>query len=159
MTTTTTTRARTSHSAGPAQVSTTVVAVLLVAFGIVGFIPGITTGVSQLTFGGPYSGAYIFDVFQTSVLQNVIHIIMGLAGLGAARGRLTSTLYLAGTGSLFGVFWLYGLMFGNSTYPGNIFPFNLADFSLNIAMAFALIILAAATSQLALIGSKYEANN
>ncbi len=159
MTTATTTRVRPATAKGPAQIAATVVAIFLIVVGVVGFIPGITTSLGKITFAGPYSGAFILNVFQTSVLQNVVHIVLGLAGFGAIGRRANATKYIAGMSFLFGVLWLYGLLFGNSDFGGNIFPFNPADFSFNIGLSVALGITALATSQLALFGSDWEADD
>jgi Domain of unknown function (DUF4383) len=155
MSTTTITQPRTSPVTQPAQGAVVVVGVFLIVFGIIGFIPGITTGVDKITFAGPFSGAFIFNIFQTSVLQNAVHILLGLAAFGAARKRASSTLYLLGMSTVFFALWMYGLLF-NGSFPGNIFPFNYPDYSFNIGMAFGLLITAAATSSLALKGSKYD---
>ncbi|MCU1526533.1 MAG: hypothetical protein JWP75_296 [Frondihabitans sp.] len=155
MSTTTTTRTQTGPVTQPAQGAVVVVGVFLIVIGIIGFIPGITTGVDKITFGGPFSGALVFNIFQTSVLQNAVHILLGLAAFGAARKRASSTLYLLGMSTLFFGFWLYGLLF-NGSFAGNIFPFNYPDYAFNVSMGFALMILAAATSSLALKGTKYD---
>jgi hypothetical protein len=156
MTTTTTTRTiTTGRVTQPAQGAAVVVGVFLIVIGIIGFIPGITTNLGELTFAGPASGALVFNIFATSVLQNAVHILLGLAAFGAARGRASSTLYLLSMSMLFFAFWMYGLLF-NGSFPGNIFPFNYPDYAFNVSMGFALMILAAATSSLALKGSKYD---
>lgn len=155
----TATRARSVTARGPAQIAALVVAILLIVKGVIGFMPGVTTGMGDITFAGPFSGAFLFNVFQTSVLQNVVHIVFGLAGLGAIGRRKNATLYMAGMSFLFAVLWLYGLLFGNSDFGGNIFPFNPADFSFNIGFSIAVGITALATSQLALFGSDYEVDD
>ena len=98
----------------------------------------------------------IFGLFQTAVLRNALYLLIGLAGLGAAGKRLNSTLYIAGAGMLMLTLWLYGILFGNSDFGGNIFPSNLNDFALDFCVGLALLILALSTSQLALFGSDYE---
>jgi uncharacterized membrane protein YiaA len=153
------TRVRKATAKGPAQIAAAVVAVFLIVIGIIGFIPGIVPHLDQITFAGPYSGAFVFNVFQTSILQNIVHIVFGLAGLGAIGRRKNATLYMAGMSFLFVCLWLYGLLFGNSDFGGNIFPFNPADFSFNIGFAVAVGITALATSQLALFGSDYEVDD
>ncbi|RKR75759.1 DUF4383 domain-containing protein [Frondihabitans australicus] len=158
MTSATATRVRPTAK-GPAQIAAIVVSVFLIVIGIIGFIPGIVPHLDQITFAGPYSGAFVFNVFQTSVLQNIVHIVFGLAGFGAVGKRANATKYIAGMSFLFGCLWMYGLLFGNSTFGGNIFPFNPADFSFNIGLSIALGITALATSQLALFGSDWESDD
>ena len=152
MTTTasTTPRARSGHGRKPSQGAALVVSFLLIGGGILGFIPGIVPHLGGITFAGPYSTAFVFGVFQTNVLMNVVYILFGLAGLGAAARGLTATLYILGMSSFFFVLFLYALLFGNSAYPGNIFAMNINDFGFLIGFAAALAIVALATSPLAL---------
>ncbi|BDZ48745.1 membrane protein [Frondihabitans sucicola] len=149
-------KVRYGYAKGPAQVAALVVALLLLLTGILGFIPGVTTHLGDITFAGPYSGAHIFNIFQTSVLRNAVWILFGLIGLGAPRVRLGATLYMAGMAGLFMTLWLYDILFGNSDFGGNIFSSNLADFSLDFCYGLAFGITALATSQIALMGSDYE---
>lgn len=157
--TATASRARKANAKGPAQYAALVVAIFLIVIGIIGFIPGIVPHLDQITFAGPYSGAFVFNIFQTSILQNIVHIVFGLAGLGAIGRRKNATLYMAGMSFMFIVLWLYGLLFGNSDFGGNIFPFNPADFSFNIGLSVAIGLTALSTSQLALFGSDYEVDD
>lgn len=156
MTTTTTSKIRYGYAAGPAQVAALGVAILFILLGIAGFIPGITTNLGSIRFAGPDSDAMIFGLFQTAVLRNALYLLIGLAGLGAAGKRLNSTLYIAGAGMLMLTLWLYGILFGNSDFGGNIFPSNLNDYALDFCVGLGLLILALSTSQLALFGSDYE---
>lgn len=149
-------KVRYGYAKGPAQIAALVVAILLIVTGVLGFIPGVTTHLGDITFAGPYSGAHIFDVFQTSVLRNSVWILMGLIGLTAPKFRLVSTLYIAGMAGFFMTLWLYDVLFGNSDFGGNIFSSNLADFSLDFCYGLAFGITALATSQIALMGSDYE---
>jgi flagellar biosynthesis protein FliQ len=149
-------KVRYGYAKGPAQVAALVVALLLVVIGVLGFIPGITTGLGSITFAGPWSGAHIFDIFQTSVLRNVVWIFFGLAGLAAPKVRLGSTLYITAMAGLSFTLWFYGLLFGERGFPGNIFSSNLSDFGLDFSLGLAFAITALATSQLALMGSDYE---
>lgn len=149
-------KVRYGYAKGPAQVAALVVALLLLVLGILGFIPGVTRHLGDIAFGGPHSGAMILGVFQTSVLRNCVWILLGLIGLGAPRARAGATMYIAGMAFIMMVIWLYGVLFGNSDFGGNIFPSNLPDFSLDFCLGLAFGITALATSQLALMGSDYE---
>ncbi|ROQ37148.1 uncharacterized protein DUF4383 [Frondihabitans sp. PhB188] len=156
MTTVTAPRIRYGYAAGPAQVCALVVGLLLLVLGILGFIPGVTTDLGTITFASPDSHAMIFGLFQTTVLRNVLFIIVGLAGLGAPRSRAGATLYIVGAGGFLMTLWLYNLLFGNSDFGGNIFSANLNDFALDFCLGLAILIAALATSQFALFGSDYE---
>ncbi|GAA4668571.1 DUF4383 domain-containing protein [Frondihabitans cladoniiphilus] len=158
MSTTTTRPAQTFTrlKTGPAQGAATVVGILMVVFGILGFIPGVTQHLGEIHFIGPSSTSFIFNIFQNSIFSNIVWIVFGLIGLGAARApfSLAATGYLLGFGMVFLVIWLYGLAFMD--WGGNFFPFNLADQSLNVGLGFALLLTGAATSQLAMKGSRYD---
>lgn len=149
-------KVRYGYAKGPAQVAALVVALIFLLLGILGFIPGVTQHLGDITFGGPYSGAMLFGVFQTSVLRNLVWILIGLAGLGAPRTRGGATKYIAGAAMFSFVLWLYGVLFGNSDFAGNIFPSNLADFALDFCLGLAFLLTAVGTSQIALMGSDYE---
>ncbi|HXD28954.1 MAG TPA: DUF4383 domain-containing protein, partial [Arthrobacter sp.] len=45
--------------------------------GVLGFIPGITTNVRELTFAGHQSGAMLLGLFQVSILHNIVHLLFG----------------------------------------------------------------------------------
>ena len=45
--------------------------------GILGFIPGITTGYDDLSFAGHHSEAELLGIFQVSVLHNLVHVAFG----------------------------------------------------------------------------------
>lgn len=149
-------KVRYGYAKGPAQVAALVVALFLLISGILGFIPGVTTHLGEITFAGPWSGAHIFNIFQTSVLRNCVWIFFGLIGLGAPRVRLGSTLYIVSVSGLSMTLWLYDLLFGQHGFPGNIFSSNLPDFSLDFCLGLAFGITALATSQIAMMGSDYE---
>jgi hypothetical protein len=149
-------KVRYGYAKGPAQVAALVVALLLLVIGILGFIPGVTTHLGEITFAGPWSGAHMFNIFQTSVLRNAVWIFFGLIGLAAPRVRLGATLYIVAVAGLSLTIWLYDLLFGQHGFPGNIFSSNYADFSLDFCLGLAFGITALATSQLALMGSDYE---
>ena len=149
-------KVRYGYAKGPAQVAALVVAILLIVIGVLGFIPGVTTHLGEITFAGPWSGAHIFNVFQTSVLRNAVWIFFGLVGLGAPTIRLGSTLYMVAMAGLSMTLWLYDLLFGQHGFPGNIFSSNIPDFALDFCLGAAFAITALATSQIALMGSDFE---
>ncbi|GAA4266107.1 DUF4383 domain-containing protein [Frondihabitans peucedani] len=149
-------KVRYGYAKGPAQIAALVVAILLLVTGILGFIPGVTTDLGDITFAGPYSGAHLLGVFQTSVLRNSVWILMGLIGLGAPVKRLGATLYMSGMAGFFFTLFLYDLLFGNSDFGGNIFSSNVPDFALDFCYGLAFAITALSTSQIALMGSDYE---
>lgn len=46
---------------------------------VLGFVPGITTSYSELSFAGHESEAKLLGLFQVSVLHNIVHGLFGLA--------------------------------------------------------------------------------
>ena len=80
------------------------------AVGIAGFIPGITTHYGSLRFAGHDSGAKLLDVFQVSVLHNIVHLLFGVAGLSLSRTRPGARAFLVGGGLVYLVLALYGFV-------------------------------------------------
>jgi hypothetical protein len=79
---------------------------------LVGFIPGITTNYDDLTmFDG--EGAKIFGIFGTNILENIVHLLYGVAGLAAASSWAVSKSYFILGGAVYLVVWLYGLLGGS----------------------------------------------
>src|SRR5690606_22546858 len=69
--------------------------------GVLGFIPGITTNVDDMTFAVNDSGAELLGIFQVSVLHNLVHLLLGIVGLWAARLWATARVYLLATGVVY----------------------------------------------------------
>ena len=53
--------------------------------GVLGFIPGITSQYSELRFIGPDSRAMFLDLFQVSMLLNIVQLVIGATGLSMSR--------------------------------------------------------------------------
>jgi hypothetical protein len=71
--------------------------VLLLALGLLGFVPGIVT-----------TGGYLFGVFLVSVLMNLIHIIAGLTGIESAMTPTAAQRYFRIIGVLFAIIAIFG---------------------------------------------------
>jgi Domain of unknown function (DUF4383) len=112
---------------------------VFIALGILGFVPLITS--SSIAFAGQGSGAKLIGVFQVSDLQNVIHILLGLAGVALARTTPGARQYLLGGGIAFLVLWALGIL-----NAGKWIPVNAADDWLHLAIGVALIGLGFATN-------------
>jgi hypothetical protein len=117
----------------------TVGAVFLVV-GILGFVPGITTNADDITFAGHESPAKLLDIFQVSVLHNLVHIAFGIAGLVLARQARTAAAYLIGGGVIYLVLWLYGLLVERNG-DANFVPVNEADDWLHFVLGLGMIAL------------------
>jgi hypothetical protein len=110
--------------------------------GILGFIPGITSDYSTMTFAGHNSEAKLIGLFQVSILHNIVHLLFGVIGLAMARRTESAISFLIGGGVVYLVLWLYGLVTANSS-SANFVPVNTADDWLHFVLAVAMIALGA----------------
>jgi Domain of unknown function (DUF4383) len=130
----------------PVRTAARVVGIVFLLVGVLGFIPGITTDYSSMTFAGHHSGAHLLGVFQVSVLHNIVHLLFGLAGLAMARTASAARLYLVGGGAIYLVLWLYGLLVGPDT-SANFVPVNTADDGLHLILGLGMIALGLLTTR------------
>ncbi len=135
-----TTRTGRSDSRSLAQLLATVVAATFVLVGILGFIPGITTHYSDMTFAGHHSMAKLLGIFMVSVLHNIVHLLFGLVGFAMARKFATARTYLIGGGVVYLVLWLYGLIIDQKG-SANFVPVNTADNWLHLVLGLGMIAL------------------
>jgi Domain of unknown function (DUF4383) len=83
--------------------------------GVLGFIPGITTNFGDLSFAGHHSDARLFGLFQVSILDNIVHLLFGIAGSAMARTAAQARTYLVFGGAIYLVLFLYGLIVGQES--------------------------------------------
>lgn len=93
-----------------------------------------------MTYAGHDSGAMLLGIFQVSILHNVVHLLLGAAGLLMARTDVQSKYYLIGGGILYLVIWLYGLFIDQAS-GANFIPVNTADNWLHAALGVAMVVL------------------
>jgi hypothetical protein len=122
------------------------VAVVFLLVGILGFIPGVTTHYSDMTFAGHHSDAKLLGLFQVSVLHNIVHLLFGVAGIAMARTASAARLYLIGGGAIYLVLWLYGLVVGQDS-TANFVPLNSADDWLHLVLGLGMIALGLLTTR------------
>ena len=115
------------------QSAALLVGIVFLAVGILGFVPGITTHYGDLSFAGHDSGAKLLGIFQTSILQNIIHLLFGLAGIAMARTWEGARTFLIGGGVIYLVLFVYGL-FAHGNTSANFVPVNSADNVLHVAL-------------------------
>jgi hypothetical protein len=127
------------------QTAALVVAAVFVLVGVLGFIPGITTDYSSMTFAGHHSEAKLLGVFQVSILHNVVHLLFGAAGFALARTVGGARAYLIGGGAIYLVLWLFGLLVGQDSAV-NFVPLNAADDWLHLLLGLGMIALGFFTS-------------
>ncbi len=113
-------------------------AAVFALIGVLGFVPGITTHYSEMTFAGHHSEAKLLGVFQISVLHNLVHLLFGLVGLVMARRLAGARVFLAGGGALYLVLWLYGFAIDRDTSV-NFVPVNDADNWLHLFLGFGML--------------------
>jgi 4-hydroxybenzoate polyprenyltransferase len=108
--------------------------------GVLGFIPGITSHYSDMSFAGHNSMAKLLGVFEVSVLHNIVHLLFGVAGLALAREARTAYPYLVGGGVIYLVLWLYGLIVDKNS-SANFVPVNTADNWLHLLLGLGMVAL------------------
>jgi hypothetical protein len=106
---------------------------------LLGFIPGITTDYDELTrFDG--EGAKIFGIFGANILENIVHLLYGIAGLVAASSWAASKTYFIWGGVIYLAVWLYGLLGGSEEdSSANILGLNSAADWLHFVLGVTMI--------------------
>jgi hypothetical protein len=119
------------------QIAATAVGAVFLLVGVLGFIPGITSG-SGIGFAGHHSEAFLLGLFQVSVLHNVVHLLFGVAGLALGRSVAAAKGYLVWGGAVYLVLFVYGLVFGGET-AANFVPLNAADNALHLLLGMGML--------------------
>jgi len=122
----------------PVQVVALLAAVAFLLVAVLGFVPGITSHYSALSFAGPHSDAKLLGLFQISVLHNLVHALFGLAGLAAARTVPAARGYLLGAGAIYLLLTVFGLLVGHDS-PANFVPLNAADNVLHLGLGLGML--------------------
>ena len=120
------------------RLAATAVAAVFLLVGILGFIPGITSNYSSMSFGGHMSDAKLLGIFQVSVLHNIVHLLFGVIGLALARGVPGAVNFLLGGGVVYLLLWIYGLIISKSS-NANFVPLNSADDWLHFVLGLGMI--------------------
>lgn len=125
----------------PGRIAAAAAGAVFLLVGVLGFVPGITTGHDGMTFAGHHSTAALFGVFAVSVLHNLVHLAFGVAGLALATTPGGARVFLVGGGVVYLVLWLYGLVVDHDS-AANVVPVNGADNWLHLFLGLALLALA-----------------
>jgi len=120
------------------RLAATVVGGTFLLVGVLGFVPGVTTGVGDLTFAGHESGAELLGVFHVSILHNIVHLLFGVVGLAMARSTSGATWYLVGGGVIYLVLAIYGAVIDHHS-GANFVPVNNADNWLHLGLGIGMI--------------------
>ena len=120
------------------QTAALVVGVVFLLVEILGFVPGITSHYSDMTFAGHNSMAKLLGIFMVSVLHNIVHLLFGIVGIAIARTAKAAKTYLIAGGVIYLVLWLYGLVIDKMS-SANFVPINTADNWLHFALGVGMI--------------------
>ncbi|WP_136611694.1 DUF4383 domain-containing protein [Sinomonas albida] len=121
----------------PVQLAAMVVGAVFLLVGILGFIPGITSG--GIGFAGLGSHAMLLGLFQVSVLHNIVHLLFGIAGIALGRTAGGAKGFLTWGGAIYLVLFVYGLVFGGDS-AGNFVPVNMADNILHLLLGVGMLV-------------------
>lgn len=135
--------ARSRPAAAPGalvQWAALLIGIAFLALGVLGMIPGPTTGYDAMSFAGHHSGAELFGLFQVSVLHNIVHLLFGLVGIAMSRAPGPARTFLIGGGAVYLVLWLYGLLVDRDT-DANFIPVNTPDNWLHFGLGVAMVVL------------------
>ena len=84
-----------------------------------------------------FAGTGTLIVFNLSVLHNVVHVVIGVAGLGAfAAGAAASRTFCQVAGAVLGLLAILGVIIAN---PFGILPLGGADVGLHLVSALVLL--------------------
>ncbi|MFG1684647.1 DUF4383 domain-containing protein [Nonomuraea sp. NPDC049269] len=128
------------------QVAALIVGVVFLLAGVLGFIPGITTGYRAMVFIGHHSGAMLLGIFQVSILHNIVHLIYGITGIVLSRTWSGARYFLIGGGAIYLLLWLYGL-FVDQASAANFVPVNTADNWLHFVLGLGMVVLGLALAR------------
>ena len=131
----------------PIQSAALLVGLVFLLVGILGFIPGITTNYDELKFAGHSSDAQLLGIFDTSILHNIIHLLLGVAGLALARTWEGARTYLLGGGVIYLAVFVYGVIWGHDEGRANFIPVNWADNILHVVLGGGMVLLGIALSR------------
>jgi hypothetical protein len=133
-------------SRAPVQLAAAGVGAVFLLVGVLGFIPGVTSGYASMELAGHQSDAMLLGIFEVSILHNVVHLLFGAAGVALARTWSGARSYLVGGGAVYVVLWLYGILIDKGT-AANFVPVNAADDWLHLVLGVGMIGLGMALSR------------
>jgi hypothetical protein len=120
------------------QLAAAAVAATFLLVAVLGFVPGITTNYSELSFAGHESEAQLLGLFQVSVLHNIVHGLFGVIGLALSRSIAGARSFLIGGGAVYLVLTAYGSLIDLDSAV-NFVPVNVADNFLHLGLGLAMI--------------------
>jgi hypothetical protein len=137
------------------QKAATVVGVVFLLVGVLGFVPGITSSYDSLSFASHHSDARLLGLFQVSVLHNLVHLLFGVAGLALARTVRGARGYLVVGGIVYLVLFLYGLLVPEDS-SANFVPLNAADDVLHLVLGLGMVALGVVLTRRSTSGTRAD---
>ena len=111
--------------------------IIFLGVGVLGFIPGITSDYGRLDVFDDV-GAKLLGIFGVNILENLVHLLYGVAGVAAARSWSLSQNYFLAGGAVYIVLWLYGLLIDEQS-GANFFGLNMAAHWLHLVLGLAMV--------------------
>jgi hypothetical protein len=114
----------------------------LVAYvlGVVYLVVGLVGFAVNSDFGDKNTNDKLLGLFEINALHNVVHILIGVALLAAARaGYRAARSMNTAVGAVYLVVGIIGLFIANDTSSANILSLNGADNALHVASALVLL--------------------
>ncbi|GAA2979996.1 DUF4383 domain-containing protein [Actinokineospora diospyrosa] len=124
----------------PVRAAAVLVASGFLLVGVLGFVPGVTSHLDELTFAGHHGGALLLGTFAVSVLHNLVHLAFGAAGLVMARRDGGAREFLVVGGLVYLALWAYGMLIDHDG-AANFIPINNADNWLHLGLGAAMVLL------------------
>ncbi|RVW10950.1 DUF4383 domain-containing protein [Prescottella agglutinans] len=125
------------------QLATIAVSVTILVIGVLGFVPGVTFGLGDITWAGPGSDAQLLGWTDVSVLHNAAHITTGILGLVLSRTLASAEMFLIGTGLVAILLGVYGLVIDADT-ASNFMPIDRTASWLHLVTGVTLVFLGVA---------------
>ena len=97
--------------------------IIFLLVGIAGFIPGITQDYDQLTTFDD-EGAKLLGIFGVNIIENIAHLLFGIAGLALASSWAGAKNYFVFGGAIYLALWLYGLIIPENDSAANFMGLN-----------------------------------
>ena len=114
----------------PAQTYALVIGASLTLAGIVGFF-------YSSSFGKPGHTDAVFGVLDVNGWHNLVHLLTGLLGLATARSYNAARRYAIGSGVVYALVAIWGLVIGGGESILGIVPINSEDNVLHLLIAIA----------------------
>ena len=112
--------------------------IIFLLVGVLGFIPGITSDYGRLDVFDDV-GAKLLGIFGVNILENIVHLLVGVLGVAAARSWAASKNYFIWVGVVYLALWLYGLIIDEHESAANFFGMNDASHWLHFVLGVTMV--------------------